>query len=143
MELASTRSNIRERGSAMVELVFILPVILMLVFAIAEFGVAFAQWQTINNAAREGARTAILFRGSCDAGAVDTEVRSVVDGYVATMGIDTTSLMYQLTGQCTGAGNPVTVDISTDYDFSVLPNFVGSLGPSLTLRGVSTMRNEG
>ena len=43
----------------MVEMVFVTPLLMMLMFGIAEFGVAFGQWQTLSNAVREGARAGI------------------------------------------------------------------------------------
>jgi hypothetical protein len=46
----------------MLEMVIVAPVLLLLLFAIAEFGIAFAQWQTLSNAAREGARVGVVFR---------------------------------------------------------------------------------
>ena len=48
---------------AMVEMVFVLPLLLLLVFAIAEFGLMFNRWLTLSNAVREGARGGVVYRG--------------------------------------------------------------------------------
>ena len=74
-------------GTAMVEMVIVLPLLLMILFGIMEFGVVFGRWQTVTNAAREGARTAVMFRTDCDATAVSTEVKDVVKSYAAGIGI--------------------------------------------------------
>lgn len=52
-------------GAAVVEMAVVAPVLLALLFGIIEFGWVFMAYQTITNAAREGARTASL-QGSTD-----------------------------------------------------------------------------
>jgi Flp pilus assembly protein TadG len=49
-----------ERGSALVELALTLPLLLLVSVGIFEFGRAFQTWQVLTNAAREGARVAVL-----------------------------------------------------------------------------------
>ncbi|NNL67575.1 MAG: pilus assembly protein, partial [Myxococcales bacterium] len=56
----------------------VLPVLVMILFAIIEFGIAFQRWQIVTNAAREGARAAVVRTGTCDAAYLE----SVVDQYV-------------------------------------------------------------
>lgn len=53
-------ANWRERGQSMVEIAFILPIFLALVFAIIEFGRAWSTKQSLTLAAREGARVLVL-----------------------------------------------------------------------------------
>lgn len=48
----------REDGAAVVEMALVLPVLLLLVFGIIQFGIAFNRSQGIHAAAREGARFA-------------------------------------------------------------------------------------
>lgn len=45
-----------ERGAAVLEFALVLPLLLLLVFAVAEFGRAYYQVITLTHAAREGAR---------------------------------------------------------------------------------------
>jgi Flp pilus assembly protein TadG len=128
---------------AMVEMVIILPVLLMLLFAIAEFGVLFGQWQTLTNAAREGARTAIVFRTGCDTTAVTAEVKQTVKDYAASAGITLADTDIDVTGICGAFNTDTAVDVTHDFSFNVLPNFAQSLSPTVDLVGRSTMRNEG
>lgn len=47
-------------GQAMVELAIVLPVLLLLIMAIADFGRIFHSYLIISNASREGARVALI-----------------------------------------------------------------------------------
>lgn len=136
-----------ERGSAMVELVFILPILCTLIFAIAEFGIAFGQWQALNNAAREGARTAIVYRAACASGAeiaaAQTEVTDQVTEYAALSGLTVGDLTITVINVCGAAGTDADVTVTADYDFAVLPGFSSGVPTSITLTGHSIMRNEG
>ena len=128
---------------AMVEFVIILPVLLMLVFAIIEFGVLFGKWQTLSNAAREGARTAVVFRSGCNASAVEAEVRQRVKDYAAPLGIALTDGEISVSGVCGASNTSSTVSVTLPYTFKVLPGFATSVSPSIDLVGNSVMRNEG
>lgn len=50
----------RDRGAALLETAIVLPLVLLVSVGIFEFGRAFQTWQVITNAAREGARIAVL-----------------------------------------------------------------------------------
>ena len=56
------RTNLRknERGAALLETAITIPIILLIAVGIFEFGRAYQTWQVLTNAAREGARIAIL-----------------------------------------------------------------------------------
>lgn len=49
-----------ERGAALLETAIALPLVLLVSVGIFEFGRAFQTWQVVTNAAREGARVAVL-----------------------------------------------------------------------------------
>jgi hypothetical protein len=50
-----------DKGAALVESALILPIALLMLMAVAEFGLAFKDWLTISHAGREGARAAAAF----------------------------------------------------------------------------------
>ena len=54
-----TRHN-SQRGAALVELAMVIPVLLMVLTAIAEFGMVFRSYEIATNAVREGARLGAL-----------------------------------------------------------------------------------
>ena len=127
----------------MVEMVIITPLLLMMIFAIVEFGVMFGRWQTLSNAAREGARTAIVYRSPCDAATVTTEVRTRVKDYAATLGMTIPDASITVTGACGGTNTTSAVNVTSPYSFRVLPGFASAVNPTINLVGTSTMRNEG
>lgn len=140
MDLKKRRN---EEGMAMVEMVIVLPLLLMLLFAIVEFAVAFGQWQVVSNAAREGARRAILFRDPalCSSATVETAVRQTVKDYAITMGITLADADISVTGTCV-RGSPSEVVVTHPMSFAVLPNMASSVSPTVNLVGRSVMRNE-
>jgi Flp pilus assembly protein TadG len=134
----------RRVGTSIVEMALVLPLLLMLVFAIGEFGMAFTRWQTLTNAAREGARLGVVFRGaSCNAGAVTGEIQQTVDAYVAASGLalGAVSLTPAPSGVCGGTGTPLTVSARVPFSFQLLPGLAG-LQSQITLGATSVMRNE-
>jgi Flp pilus assembly protein TadG len=141
--MSSPRNAERRRaGTSVVEMTLVLPLLLLLVFGIGEFSIAFTQWQTITNAAREGARIGIVFRGTdCVPATVQAEVQATVDGYVVSSGLTTGAVTTNIVGACVGSGTPLTVRASTPYDFRMLPGLAGLL-PQITLGATSVMRNE-
>jgi Flp pilus assembly protein TadG len=65
-----------ERGAALVEFALALPLLLVVMAGIVDFGFAFQRYEVITNAAREGARIASL--PGYDSTSVDARVRSYV-----------------------------------------------------------------
>ena len=53
-ESACTRRS--KAGTTIVEATIVLPLMLMLIFGIVEFGISFTRWNSLTNAVREGAR---------------------------------------------------------------------------------------
>jgi hypothetical protein len=49
-----------EKGASAVEFAIILPILVMIVFGIFEFGIAYNNWIALTHAAREGARLAAV-----------------------------------------------------------------------------------
>ncbi len=76
--LRAARTRRDERGAAAVEFAIILPLLLVLVFGIVEFSIAYNRQQGLHAAAREGARVAAL--PQTGAAAIDARVRSALQG---------------------------------------------------------------
>lgn len=127
----------------MVEMVIVLPVLLILLFATIEFGIVLMRFQTLSNAAREGARTAVLFRNPCNAGAVQGEAETRVVNYATAANIPVAAGDVNVTGHCGGPGTDTTVTVTHTYTFQVLGGLLPGFGPTITLTGNSVMRNEG
>jgi Flp pilus assembly protein TadG len=112
-------------------------------FGIVELSVLLGRWQALSNAAREGARLAIVFRTGCDTPAVEAEVQARVEHYAAALGVTPEQLEVEVVGACGDRSTTSTVTVRSTYTFRVLPGFARGLAPSLELVTSSVMRNEG
>lgn len=122
------------RGQALVELALILPVLLMLVFGIIEFGRVMGSYLIITQAAREGAR----------AGAVnptDTAINDAVDNAAAIL--DSSRLDVTITpdsgSRIRGAALTVRIEYTVDL---VAPLFNLVIPDPFPLSARTTMRIE-
>lgn len=131
-----------QKGVAAVEFAIILPVLILLVFGIIEFSLLLYDKQVITNASREGARAGIVW---ADDRISDGEIMDVVDNYclnyLITFGT-TNPPATTIVRTGLSAGDNLTVTVTYDYDFLVLPNFIASLAGGKTLSAVTIMRME-
>ena len=125
-------------GMAMVEMIFVLPLLLILVFAIAQFGLMFSRWLTLSNAVREGARVGVAFRVPCNAGTVEDEAQSAASSYAQAGGVGMVADDFTVTGECDGSGTPL--EVKGTYFFDIQIPFAGI--DSIPLGYSSKMRNE-
>ena len=81
--MTTMRTNLRknERGAALIEAAITIPIILLIAVGIFEFGRAYQTWQVLTNAAREGARQAILIDKT------DADVQATVQNYMKAGGL--------------------------------------------------------
>jgi Flp pilus assembly protein TadG len=116
-----------QKGAAAVEFAIILPVFVLLLFGMIEWGILLFNQQVITNASREGARAGIVV-GSPRL--TDNEIQAVVNAYLGnhlvTFGAasapniqitppgDRNSLVY---------GDDLRVTVTYNYGFLVLSNF--------------------
>ena len=135
-----------EKGAAMVEFAIVLPLLLMLVFGMIEFSIMFYDKAVITNASREGARAGIVY--SYPNRITDGEIEATVVNYVSDKLITFSATppsaedLTTVTGQCSNAGDVVTVTVTYPYEFLVLPNFITTLTGSIDLSAVTVMRCE-
>lgn len=146
-----------ERGQAIIELALTLPLLLLVLLGVFDFGLMFQRFEIVTNAAREGARVAVLPDYSTG------QARTHAANYLASGGIAGAPVA------CGGALSPgkvcidvtqttttipttpaKTVDVmvvTVEYDHQhvfvgpITQLFGGSLGTT-RLRAVSTMRKE-
>ena len=123
------RLNLRnERGQTMTELALVLPILVVLVLAIAQFGVAFNNYVTLTDAARAGARKAAVSRNSSNPSSdCVTAVRNARGSLNdADLGV-TCSSSWTI-------GSDVTVTASYPYSISLLGWVVASGNISSTMK---------
>lgn len=131
-------------GQALVEFALVLPILVVLLLGLIEFGFLLYNQQVITNASREGARYGIVSRTPRRTAA---EIESVVNSYalnrLITFGsaVPGTSVEPEDTGgQPFGAD--LTVRVSFEYQFLVLPKFIASLAGIQELRARTLMKYE-
>lgn len=137
-----------ERGQAMIETALTLPLLLLLSVSVFEFGRAFQYWQILTNAAREGARVAVL--PGTDGDAVTERVASyIVGGQLVNAASATVTVVSDdeiSIGASTASASTVTV--SYPFEFIVLQPVMqlvtpgSDVGEPLTMTVSATMRNE-
>jgi Flp pilus assembly protein TadG len=133
----------QRRGMAMVETVIVLPLLLLVLFGVLELSVVLGRWQALSNAAREGARLAIVYRSGCNEPSVESEVQTRVQQYAAALGMSAEQLQIEVVGACGARNTLSTVTVRSAYTFRVLAGISDGLSPALDLEASSVMRNEG
>jgi Flp pilus assembly protein TadG len=137
-----------ERGTAILETAMTLPLLLLVSVGIFEFGRAYQTWQVLTNAAREGARVAVL--PNPVAGAPEARVRQYLTlGQIPnpdTAGVTITPNTVDLGG---GAiANTSVVTVTYPFNFVVLQPVAqllvsgSTVGAPVTLTARAEMRNE-
>ena len=146
-----------ERGAALVEFALAVPLLLVVIAGIVDFGFAFQRYEVITNAAREGARMATL-PGYTDT-AVDSYVRQYVqnglslsDSAMSTvMPTGSVTVSYAdltVPGAVSGTMTVSTATVNVTYQHSwlllrpMLSLLNGSWGTAITLTASSQMRKE-
>ena len=137
-----------QEGAALVEFVIVLPVILLLLFGMIEFGILMYNKQVITNASREGARYAIVYQPS-GASYDPQAVKDVVNTYCSqnlliSFGSNNHAVPDEITVTDVG-NNDIQVEVTYEYQFLIFDGIVqllnGNQNP-ITSSGRTIMRSE-
>jgi len=135
-----------DSGAELIELALVLPILLIVIAGIIDFGFLFQRYEAVTNAAREGARLAILPDFS------DADAQERVKQYLDSSGLDRTAAVVPLPTHSTlTLATGASVDVVSVYVW--YPAQFSSLGPliqlvggsqrnSIMLKGTSIMRTE-
>lgn len=131
----------QRRGTTAVEYAMVVPLFLLVVFALIEFSRFLWVQQALTNAAREGARRAVLAT-TLDAEEVDKVVRSYLRGTISnTADEQKVRVLVTPTALSTvTTGDSISTTVVVDYiDISLLPpSFVGDIA----IAGSATVERE-
>ena len=124
-----------ETGAEIVEMALVLPLFLLLIFGIFEFGRAWLAVNTMNHAAREAVRLAAI---TTPLGANDTSVVNKAKGILANTGLTGASVTN------TAPAGTVTVDIAYNFTFmtGIGPILGFSFAGTIPLTSQAIMRYE-
>jgi Flp pilus assembly protein TadG len=133
-----------ESGAELIEFSLTLPLLLLIVLGIIEFGLVFREYEIITNAAREGARIAILpSYGSAD---VTARVNNYLQTAGLTLGLATVTpgaAVPTPVGATCVSMIPVTVQYVHAVPFlSGIMTYFGATFGTMTLTATSSMRTE-
>jgi Flp pilus assembly protein TadG len=138
------RGDRSERGAELIEFALVLPILLVIVGGIIDFGFLFQRYEVLTNAAREGARVAVL------PGYTNADVTTRVNQYLTAGGVPAGATVTVGAAQSIPVGGgacisvrPVTVTFPHQYTTlgPLLTLVGGSLGTT-TLTATSSMRSE-
>ena len=136
-----------ERGTALLEAAMTMPLLLLVSAGIFEFGRAYQTWQILTNAAREGARVAVL--PYAQPGGPTARARAYMQSgqlpNYATASISVTATSVTVNGVAAPASQ---VTINYPFQFIMLRPVArliqpgATLGAPLTMTASAVMRNE-
>jgi Flp pilus assembly protein TadG len=143
--MATTKKNSKSEGGAVaVEFAIILPIFLVLVLGILEFGRAFNIQVSLSEAAREGARYAAV--NCIKAGYSDDEAVAAALAAAPSVPLDPMSnvdIQYSGDGDCSSENNvEVTVNYNTSF-LTGLPGLIPGLPEEVDITSKGVMRCGG
>jgi Flp pilus assembly protein TadG len=144
--MRQTRMVRGEQGQALVEMALVLPILLILVLGILEFGRAWNTKQVVTDAAREGARLAVVQNNDI----TKDSVKAAIAIYLGRAGIPGTAVTIDFDDDDPPAGHwresdeMQTVYVGVNYRFGFFGPLLEAVSGSdqITIASLITMRNE-
>lgn len=129
-----------QTGANLLEFALVTPLLLVIVFGVADASLAIFDKAVITNASREGARAGMTSR---DPRLTSTEIGAVVTNYCAarlvSFGAGTPVTSVSRTGL--NSGDTLTVTVTYTYNYAVLSRLIPGLG-ALNLVATTVVRME-
>jgi Flp pilus assembly protein TadG len=115
-----------------VEFALVLPLFLLLLFGVVEFGLIMYAKGSIAQASREGARYGVVYSLTPK---TKTDIETWVQNYLQGVGFTDATVTATL-------GDPLSVKVDYPYRFTVLPDFITNMVGELNLSADTIMRME-
>jgi len=129
------------RGQELVEYALTLPILLLLVLGIMEFGLAIFAYNTVANAAREGARVGAVMDGN-----IEALRQPIEDAVIArTGGLWLTESNVSVTETVITTGTDTAIRVTVNYTHPLISGMIMEAAggnATLQLRSEATMRRE-
>ncbi|MGE5329037.1 MAG: TadE family protein [Deltaproteobacteria bacterium] len=122
------------KGQALVEMALVLPIFLMLIMGMIEFGRIFNAYLIVTNASREGARIAVV-------GGTDTDVDNSITNTTNTLRQEALTINVTPTQSSRNRGAQVTVTVH--YNLEMICPIISSIIPNpFPINSITVMRME-
>ena len=131
-----------EKGIAAIEFGLILPILLVLIMGIIDFGLLMTSRASMVSASREGARAGIV---KAVPSVTVADIKTIVRNALTISGWDpddVAAATVDVTGAGGAFGTDLTVGVNSNYSFLVLSNLVPSIDDQITLNASTTMKME-
>ncbi len=134
------KKNVRgdDKGAAAIEMALVLPILIMLVFGIVEFGRTYNARIELSGAAREATRIMVVRQGSPSAASDATATARQAAPTVCISATDTTCSVTPSVASCPPGGN-ISVTVARNWTVTVPLVFTRSF----TISGTAVMRCSG
>lgn len=128
------RKKESQRGATAVEFAIVILIFITIVFGIIEFGLLMYNQHLVTNAAREGARSGVMFNSGLTENQVKNIVQNYGEEYLITFGNKNFNVSVLPSTICEERrGDPLTIQLSYRYDFFFLP-FQTEIASETTMR---------
>ena len=121
-----------EKGASAVEFAIILPILVILIFGIFEFAIAFNNYITITHAAREGARRAAV-------DLLNPDLKEYIKEMAFPLVLNDWDIVIEVESDPPSIGDPVSVEIT--YNFGISIPLVGSWEVPLKNKAIMRLEN--
>lgn len=123
-----------KKGQALVEFAIILPVIMLLLMGMLEFGMMLNTYLELENASREGARTGIV-------GSTDTDILNRI--ITISPGLDSKKLTVNITPDVSQRTSGATLTVEVTYSYQMTVPIISNLFSNpIQLNAQTSMRIE-
>lgn len=135
----------RSRGQGLVELALVLPVLLLIFMGIVDFGRAIYAYNSVSNAAREGARVGIVdqrMTGGAYNAAIEAANQATALGLNPTNAAQVQVTFPDPDGNCPSVSVGCTIRVRVQYQFSAITPIIGRIIGPLTVGSTTELPIE-
>lgn len=140
------RGKSTDRGVAAVEFALVLPLLLLLIFSLIDFGRIFFVQVSITSASREGARLSSLYSGGIPTpqNVIDL-VNSAAPGAATLAQLSNLASLTVVQSPCSStiSNENTTVEVSTNFKWLLPVGFLNLIAPTSTLFNDFTISSKG
>lgn len=142
-----TRAQRTSRGQGLVEFALVLPVLLLIFMGILDFGRAIFAYNSLANAAREGARVAIVDQsvvGGVPIGATEAANQATGLGLDASdvNDVNVSYLLPDLSGACPARALGCVAEVTVSYQYTAITPIISSFIGPIDLSATSQLQIE-